>query len=329
VNLALINEDSVDEFVLDRRRLEPIYLTSDLYIGMSLNITSEDKLFATLYYSTMAFHSSANAVHEATNLFLAFLTNNFEKRITTYNQPFKSNNTLYYGDEFIKYLACLDILPVSYFNMLNSIIIVLIMSVMVITVGRERISGSKTLQLLAGTKSLTYWVANYIFDVTIVIFNFTTMVLMYKTIDAIRNDPMNETSPLSHSSTIGYVYLLFITCSFSCCSLAYVWSFFFKSELVGFIVLAITLGVAAFLDMLFSFILLFTNVDTQSKDGIMYNLLNILQFVLLVFFPNVAVKHGLYNLKIRKNNYCINSMNRVFNCKHFIFSLLIKIILIN
>ncbi len=306
----------MSDFVLERRRLEPTFLTNDLYLGMSLNITSENKLFVTLYYSTMAFHSSANAVHEITNLFLAFLTNNFNKRIVTYNQPFKSNNTLYYGDEFIKYLACLDILPVSYFNMLNSIIIVLIMSVMVITIGRERISGSKTLQLLAGTRSLTYWTANYIFDVTIVIFNFTSMVITFKVIDTIRNDPMNETSPLSQSSTIGYVYLLFVTCSFSCCSMAYVWSFFFKSELVGFIVLAISLGVAAFLDMLFSFILLFTNVDSQAQDGTMYKLLNVLQFILLIFFPNVAVKHGLYNLKIRKNNYCINSMNRVFNCKH-------------
>jgi hypothetical protein len=152
VNLALLNEDTVSDFVLSRRRNEPSYLTSDLYIGMSFNITSADKFYATLFYSTMAFHSSANAVHEATNLLLAFSTNDFNKRITTYNQPFKSNNTLYYGDEFIKYLACLDILPVSYFNMLNSIIIVIIMSVLVITIGRERISGSKTLQLLAGTR---------------------------------------------------------------------------------------------------------------------------------------------------------------------------------
>jgi hypothetical protein len=149
------------------------------------------------------------------------------------------------------------------------------------------------------------------------------MILTYKVIDAIRNDPQNETSPLSSSSTIGYVYLLFIICSFSCCAISYVWSFFFKSELVGFIVLAILLGVAAFLDMLFSFILLFTNVDTSAKDGLMYNMLNVLQFILLILFPNVAVKHGLYNLKIRKNSYCINSMNRVFNCNYIIFLIIL------
>ena len=304
MHVVVQDNDIIPAFALDRRYLNINYLTSDYYIGMSLNITNDKKFYATLYYSTMAFHSSANAINEITNLYLAYLTNDFTKKITTYNMPFKTNNSLYFGDEFIKYLACLDILPASFFNMLTSMILVIIISLMVINIAGERLSGSKTLQLLTGTRSLTYWASNYFFDLTIIVFNFTSMVIVFKLVDVIRNDDANELRPIAASETIGYVYLLLLVSAFSCCSLAYIWSFFFKSELVGFIVLTILLGVAAFVDMLISFILLFINVDnTKTKDNTAFNVFTTLQMLIYIVFPNVTVKHGLYNLKIRKNTY--------------------------
>lgn len=193
VTLVELGDDDVPGFILNHRNQDINTLASDFYIGMSLNITGVDKFYSTLYYSTMAFHSSANAINEMTNMYLAFLTNNFSRRIVTYNMPLKSNDSLYYGDEFIKYLGCLDILPVSFFNMLNSLIVVIQIGLIVITVGRERISGSKSLQLLTGTRTLIYWISNYVFDVFILIFNFVSMIVVFKIIDLARNDPTNET----------------------------------------------------------------------------------------------------------------------------------------
>jgi hypothetical protein len=43
--------------------------------------------------------------------------------------------------------------------------------------------------------------------------------------------------------------------------------------------------------------------------------MKILRYVFLLFFPNVTVKRGLYNMKIRQNTYCINSLNNILKSK--------------
>jgi hypothetical protein len=324
VELVQLTSDIIPNYITERRLLDFNFLTRDLYIGMSLNITSEKKFYSTLYYSTMAFHSSANAINEITNLYLCFLTNDFGRKIVTYNYPLNANTSLYFGDEFIKYLGCFDILPVSIFNMLNSLIIAIIIALNVLQVGRERLSGSRTLQLLSGTRKVTYWASNYIFDLLIIAFNYTTMIFVLKIVDTIRNDDFtNEVKPLADSDNLAFVYLLFIFSSVSCCTLSYLWSFLFNSELISFMVLAILLGVASFLDMLCSFIVLFVNFEASSSvkvDTTLSSFITFVQYVLLLIFPNVTVKRGLYNLKIRKNSYCIISMNRIFKGKklHFL-----------
>lgn len=41
--------------------------------------------------------------------------------------------------------------------------------------------------------------------------------------------------------------------------------------------------------------------------------MNVLRYFLVILFPNVTIKRGLYNLKIRTNDYCINSLNSILN----------------
>jgi hypothetical protein len=193
-------------------------------------------------------------VNEYSNLLLAYLTKDYNKKIITTNAPLTSNDSLYNGNNFIEYLACIDILPISLLNMLNSIIVASMISAMVIHVTRERTNGSKLLQYLAGTHYLTYWISNYLFDLAICFFNFSTMVIALKIVDLAKNDPTNETSPIADESSIYSVYTLFLVSSFSCCTLAYIWSFLFRSDLISYISLAIILSVASFLDMIWSFV---------------------------------------------------------------------------
>jgi hypothetical protein len=48
-----------------------------------------------------------------------------------------------------------DVLPVSILNMLNSLLVAFIMATLAIHVAKERLNGSKGLQLLTGTHFLT------------------------------------------------------------------------------------------------------------------------------------------------------------------------------
>jgi hypothetical protein len=315
IQLIELSNENVSNYVLDKRKYDIKYLVNDFFIGMKLNITSDEKLYATMYYNSLALHSSAIAVNEISNLLLAFLTRNYKKSISTINSPLSSNNSLYTGDDFLQYLACMDVLPVSVLNMLNSVIVSLIISFMVINISRERINGSKSLQYITRTNFVTYWLSNYLFDLVICFFNLTSMIVVLKLVDLIRNDPTNESYPIASNSTLAYVLLLFLLSSFSWCTFAYIWSFFFKTDLIGFISLAIILGVAGFLDMVWSFIQLFVNLDVQSSSQAVNNLMNVLRYIFLFTFPNVTIKRGLYNLKIRQNKYCINSLNNIIKSK--------------
>jgi hypothetical protein len=317
INLVELKYDNISKYVVDKRVQDVKNLASDYYVGMKLNLTESKRLNAQLYYSTLAFHSSAMIVNEYSNLLLAFLTKDFNKKIITFNSPLTSNDSLYNGDNFVEYLACIDILPISLLNMLNSLIVSFMISGLVIHVTRERTNGSKLLQYLSGTHYVTYWLSNYIFDLAICVFNFSTMIIAIKLVDLGKSDPSNETSPIAAESSIYSLYFLFLLSSFSCCTLAYIWSFLFKSDLISYITLAIILSVSSFLDMIWSFIQLFLNLDFETRNNDLSKAMVILKYIFMSLFPNVTIKRGLYNLKIRQNDYCIKSLNNLL--KSFFF----------
>ena len=216
---------------------------------MSLNVTSDTKFNADLYFSTMAFHSSAVIINEITNLLLKFLTNDLNKTITTINAPISLNQTITRGDDFISNLACIDVLPVSILNLINSVIVALIISLIAIHATKERENGFKSLQFISSTHFSTYWISNYIFDLSICLFNIASIVVTIKLVDVLKNDPTNEISPIVIDNAISYVLLLFFVSSLSWAPLAYVFSLIFKSDVVCFVVLFMLLSVAAFIDV--------------------------------------------------------------------------------
>ena len=76
------------------------------------------------YYSRMAYHTPGVILNEISNLLLSLLNSNrIDKQIKTMNVPINSNDSNYNGSDFIKYIECFDILPLSAFNFGISIIL--------------------------------------------------------------------------------------------------------------------------------------------------------------------------------------------------------------
>lgn len=315
-NIELVQSpnENISDYVLDKRKSSVRFLTDDYHMAMTLSIQSAQQFTSTIYYSSMAFHSSTNILHEMTNLYLSFLSANHPRSITTYTSSlYTKYDKPTFNLNFLKDLACLDVLPSSVANILNSVLIGFLTSIMVIHVSRERINGSKSQQLLAGTRAYIYWVSNYLFDLVLFIFELTLMIVALKLVDLARQDPSNEIHPLTSSENIGYMFMLFYLSAFSSCALTYVWSFLFKSEMIGFVVLAIILGVSSFLDMIAAFIQLFVQLDVQQRSPFIFKVMSVIRYIFLALCPNVTVKRGLYFLKIRDNKYCIRSVNQILN----------------
>jgi len=129
INLLKVN-GSVGDFVFDKHSKSVISLVKEFYFGMSWRIYAQN-FFANVndceitgYYSRLAYHTPGVIVNEISNLLLAFLNaNRLNKRISTINSPIGSNDTRYNGDDFLKYIGCFDILPMSAFNFVISLVL--------------------------------------------------------------------------------------------------------------------------------------------------------------------------------------------------------------
>ena len=215
ITLQNCSYDNVSSTVLQARKNDVNSLVSNYYTGMSFNLVNSTTLYATAYYSTFAYHSPGVALNEISNLILAYYSSNsLTKTISTYNTPIAATSTLT-GNTFVDYLACLDTLPLSILNFVNAIIIGFIISIIVVHIGRERVNGSKGLQLLSGTHFVTYWAANHIFDFIVCLFNVGTMVAMLKLVNSIRNDSSIEIYSVGVDPQVDYVLLLLIFSIFS------------------------------------------------------------------------------------------------------------------
>lgn len=307
VQLLNMQTDTINDYVLTLRHQNIKNIINDYFVGLSLNQTNSTYLEAIVYYSTLAFHSSANVLNDIDNILLAMLTNDATKSISTTNKPIAANGSLS-SNNYLEVLACIDSLPVSLLDFLNSLIVALLVGFMVIHPGRERLNGSKQLQYLSGTHYAIYWLSNYLFDLAVYIFGISTMVIALKLINGIKNDSSIEIYPIASDNTLGYFYLLLFISTFAWCSFAYVWSFFFKSEIVCFVVLAIFLGFMAFLDVILVFLqLLITDGSTGNAGS---SFVRALRIIIALVFPNVNLKRGMYNLKIKSNSYCIDNVNK-------------------
>ena len=320
---------SIPSFILQKRKDNLKNLVNNYYTAYSFDVYNSSVVFATAYFSTMVYHSSATILNEITNIFLAFYNSNnsnSKKTITTYNTPIPRNSTsiLDFNDlNFLKYLSCIDILPLSTLNYINSVIFAIFISFFVIHVGKERINGSKHLQLLTGLKFTIYWLANFLFDFIICLYTVCGIVGIIKAIDFNRDDPLSETYAIANGENLLYLFILLVFSSFSWLLYAYVFSNFFKSEIIGFIILMIILGMAAFMDMVWCFFQLFVrlNIDDSNLNNTISDILEVIRWTFVVLFPNVTIKRGLFDLKVRQNEFCVNAINNILKSNFFYYFL--------
>ena len=315
----MVTANVVNDYVFNLRKADLKNLVFNYYIGASLILMAPNKLNGVIHYSSLAFHSSANMLNEVDNMILAVATNQQGLTITTINSPMATNNTLTNGkNDFLSVLGCLDTMPVTLLNFVNALIVALITSFLVMHVARERTNGSKQLQLMSGIHYTTYWIANYLFDLLIVLVNVSILVIILKIVDSSKSNATNyEIDAIAGNSTLGYIYILFLFSGFAWCTWAYIWSFHFSSDTIGFVVLLILLGFVAFLDMIFVFAELILIGSNNNKRNGLSNLITGFRFLLALIFPNVTVKRGFYDLKIRSNNYCIDQINDVLDRNFF------------
>ena len=333
ITLNQIGYDNISNYILQQRKADTLNLVSNYYTGMSFNLVNSTLIYANAYYSTFAYHSPGSILNEISNIILAFLnSNNLSQTITTYNKPITSNS-ISIGNDIMDYLPCIDSLPLSFINISNALIVSFIIGILVIHVGREQSNGSKSLQLISGTHFLTYWSANYFFDLVLCFIN---VIMIFIAIKFIRKDSSIELNEIGNDSKISFFLLLFCFSMLSWPIYAYIMSFILKSDVSGFIVLTTLLGMAAVFDIIFSFLqfivqmesngvelisekLSYNKTNLQLKNNLINNLFLSIRWILVVLCPNVTIKRGIFNLKIMNNTHCLRILNTLFNCKkHFL-----------
>ena len=317
VNPVKYPSNNINDQILQDRKNSLQNIMNNNFVGLIFNMTSSNRLYADILYSQIAYHSSANVLNDIDN-FLLYYARNYDtsKSIKTYNSPIASNASLAGGSSFLEVLACIDSLPVSLLNLIVSFIIAFMIGIMVMHVAKERLNGSKQLQLLSGVHFSTYWISHYLFDTLIYIFNILTIIFALAIVNLSKNDQTNEIYTIAGTNNLGYFLLLLLFSCFSWSLLAYVWSFKFKSDIIGFVTLTGFLGFLAFIDPILTFIeLLIINGGSASGGS---RAIRGIRYLLIFLFPNLTVKRGLYNMKIRTNNYCIDSVNKYLASKRLI-----------
>ncbi len=321
VNPVKYSSNTINDQILQDRKNSLQNIMYNNFVGLIFNMTSSNRLYADVLYSQIAYHSSANILNEIDN-FLLYYARNYsrQKTIKTINSPIASNSSLAGGSSFLEVLACIDSLPVSLLNLIVSFIVAFMIGIIVMHVAKERLNGSKQLQLLSGVHFSTYWISHYLFDTLIYIFNILTIIFALAIVNLSKNDQTNEIYTIAGTNNLGYFLLLLLFSCFSWSLLAYVWSFKFKSDIIGFVSLTGLLGFLAFIDPILTFTeLLIINGGSASAGS---RIIRGIRYLLIFLFPNLTVKRGLYNMKIRSNNYCIDSVNKYLASKKLLIIIL-------
>lgn len=173
---------------------------------------------------------------------------------------------------------------------------------------RDRASGSKSLQLLSGTRALTYWLSNLIFDTIVFTLTISSLILSIKFVAMVRtsDDAIGgDTYVLAKNPNIlAYLFLFMAFASFSWSIFVYVCSFVFTSDIVGFIVVLLVLTFACLIDILIVYFKLF--------DPSLAYIYDPLRYTFAFLFPNIAVKRAIFNLKLQELASCLKVINKAF-----------------
>lgn len=315
--ITLINSreynKKVDDFVYHKRKQDSNNLISKYFFGIEID---SDKNNFIGYYSTLIYHSSATILNEINSLLLGFLTNNMKRSIKTINAPVSIGKSSVLPSNFsynqLDIFSCLEIIPFSFIDYIFGIIVAFIISVSTIHLTREKNNGSKSLQLLSGTHYITYWLSNFLFDFFVYIFQITIMLTALKIVAINLTDKANDSFLITQNWwSILYLFFFMFLSSFTWSGLAYLWSFFFKSDIVGFVVLFLILSFATLVDMI-CVLLQFFDASSGEEPGTIGFISTTIRTVLIIVCPNIAVKRAVFNIKLQTNNICIGLLNLLF-----------------
>jgi hypothetical protein len=317
VTLQNVSTSNLNSFMLPLRKNSLQNIIKQYYVGMSFYLQSATNLQVIAYFNTMAYQSPGNVLNEVDNLILQTAMGSTAYSISTVNSPLKSTISTGGFSGFIDVLPCFDSMPSTLFNFIDSVIVAFMIAIVTMNVSRERLNGSKQLQLLSGTDYYTYWLSNYMIDWPVYLINVVSLVIVLVIVNAAKNDSTNELYAYAgNSNSAGYFFLLLLFSSLAWCPLAYLWSFLFKSDIVGFVFLVIMLTFLAFLDMVLTFVvILLVNGSGTLSGGA--RAINGVKGLLALIFPNVTVRRGLFNIKVQANNYCIDANNLYTGCNQF------------
>ena len=166
-----LSQDDVLNYVRARyRQTEEIFLNKyqvsfASYLNGSSAVPSKrfDAFFSTVNYHTMA--TSLGVA--ATNLF-QLAANSPSKSIVTTNQPIITPDpSTSFVAQVLPYTYCFEMFPISLFSFLNSMLATIFIGMLMLTLVSERLTHSKDLQLLTKLSRRTYWLSNWLFDLTL------------------------------------------------------------------------------------------------------------------------------------------------------------------
>jgi hypothetical protein len=180
--------------------------------------------------------------------------------------------------------------------------------------GKEKVDGSKNLQMLSGVYGAAYWIANHLFDFIILLIQSTFLVAIIILVAKLRNNSDLEISFFNDNLTIGIIFLLFFFSIFSWSSLGYIWLNLFNSETTGFISLFLILSLASLIDTGLAFGQLYIGMAGTNSTVLLLS--SIVRWIFAAMFPNVSIKRAMFAVKLRSSAFCVSTLNTYLGSKY-------------
>ncbi|UJR36715.1 hypothetical protein I4U23_029431 [Adineta vaga] len=312
-----ISSDTVLNYVRDRYLLTEDAFINTYQLGFALynNLTSATaSLTMNSYFSTVNYHTMPVSLSVASTSLFQFYTNSSAKKIITTNQPILTASTTTTSlERFLELIHCFDTLPLSLFNFMNSIAAAVFISILLVPLIQERINRSKDLQLLTNLTKRSYWFSNTIFDVSLCFILCSILTIIVKIGAASNPDPESEVHIYLKSQQGINFFAMSIMYSLASLPMIYVYSFSPKSELIGFINFFVINVVACLLDMVLTFMALFSQSQSGSSTRItrLSSIMANMRWLITALFPTVNLKRALFNIRLKSSQECVSAVNSI------------------
>lgn len=305
--------EKIDHDVKERMKSADT-LMKDYIIGFSFYFGDNHELDrATVYYSTLAYHSNGVVLNELNSILLSYYTNT-SRRFKVTNAPWiQALDPKQDNDVDFTFTDCFESIPFSILDSLIGFVVAFLISLACIHVTRERVNKSKQLQIMQGGGWLVYWASNYLFEFLLYSISIVLMIALITILGNVSSNVRNDYTLLAaRNENLLKLFGFLLVTSFSWSTLAYVWSFMFKSEMVAFVTLFIVLTTASFIDMVLAlvyfFMLSFSKDYAKKESQTKQQIIGYRTFV-SGLFPNVAAKRAVYNLKTNGDEHCTAAVN--------------------